>query len=205
MASDFRHRKRREAADAVLRRHISQVGVALDEIDDVEDVVGAGVCRIGADAGVVDIGEFELELAHHRVGMDAGQPLNSCGLALINASMSVITALMSSVISCRLPSLTPPRILSAASLKIAPISARLACGAVAAVAPQRVPGTDAVCAGLAARLERSIGLDGIDGIDDAEMAGAERLFCVSHAAGAPPPFAEALAAEIAVLMSDRIA
>ena len=32
-------RKRREAADAVLRRHVSQIDVALNDIDDVEDVV----------------------------------------------------------------------------------------------------------------------------------------------------------------------
>ena len=34
------------------------------------------------------------------------------------------------------------------------------------------------------------------------MAGAERLFCAGHL---PPPLTEALAAEMAVVMSDKIA
>ena len=117
--------------------------------------------------------------------------------------MSVITALMSSVISCRLPSLTPPRILSAASLKITPISARLACGAVAAVVPSgRVPGT--VAGPLAARL-----LSAGSVLTVLMMSRwLSRSACSAAATpptAPPPPFAEALASEIAVLISDRIA
>src|SRR3954468_11550940 len=118
--------------------------------------------------------------------------------------MSVITVLMSSVISARLASLTPLRILSAASLKIAPISARLACGASAAVVSGTVAGP------FAARL-----LSAGSVLTVLTVLTMSRLLARSACSAAATPLllAEALATEIAallateiaVLMSDRIA
>ena len=65
--------ERRKAGHAALRRHIRQIGVALNDVDDIENIVVAGPSRIGADAGFVDIGALEFELADDGVGMDAGQ------------------------------------------------------------------------------------------------------------------------------------
>ena len=187
VVEEFRRRvfgigKRREAADAALRRHIGQIGVALDDIDDVEDVVDAGVCRVGADAGVVDIGEFELELAHDRVGVDAGQSvehlrvgIHQC-LHVRDHGIDVVGNLLPIGVSNAAEDLTGRVIEDHANLREVGVRRVGRCGFLWQGLGR--------CRWRGCRegAQRSIGLDRIDGIDDVEIAGAQRLFCGGHAA-----------------------
>ena len=167
---------RREAGNAALTGHVGQIGVALDDVDHVKDIVVAGAARVRTDAGLVDVSDFELRLPHHRVGVNAGQAAEQHRVAPESASWrSVMTAFMSSVMIAWLSALTPPRMRLAASLKMAPISARLACGAVAAVTPSAsVAGVarNPVAPFCVAR-PCSVAI-GIDDVENVEMAGAQR-------------------------------
>ena len=174
--------KRREAADAALRRHVSQIGVALDDIDDVEDVVVAGACRIGADAGLVDIGEFELELAHDRVGMDAGQSVEQLRvgdhqrLHVRDHGIDVVGDLRPVVGIDAAEDLAGRVIEDRADLREIGVRRVGGCGP-----------SGSARASPRSRSRRSRGRSaqhrvGFDDIDDVEIAGAQRLFCGGHAA-----------------------
>ena len=66
--------KRREAGNATLVCHVRQIGVALDDVDDVENIVVAASSRIGVYSSLGDIGVLELELPYDRFRVNAGQP-----------------------------------------------------------------------------------------------------------------------------------
>ena len=66
--------KRRKTGNATLVCHVRQIGVALDDVDDVENIVVAGPSRIGIYSGLGDVGVLELELPYDRFGVNAGQP-----------------------------------------------------------------------------------------------------------------------------------
>ena len=89
--------KRAEARDTALVCHIRQIGVALHDIDDVEDIVVAGSPGVRTEPAW-RCTYSRVGAAYDRSACIPVQPPNSIGLACISCRMSVMTALTSLVI-----------------------------------------------------------------------------------------------------------
>ena len=134
--------KRREAVNTILVCHVHQIGVALHDIDDVEQIVVAGPSCILADAGLIDVGLLELELPHDGIGMNAGETAEQRRVGRHQRLQVGDDRVRVGRGRAGLEALTPPMEILARSLKIAPISAK---GGV-----RRVRGGGAVGEGLRA-------------------------------------------------------
>ena len=66
--------KRRKTGNATLVCHVRQIGVALDDVDDVENIVVAGPSRIGIYSSLGDVSVLKLQLPYDRFRVNAGQP-----------------------------------------------------------------------------------------------------------------------------------
>jgi hypothetical protein len=119
--------------------------------------------------------------------------------------MSVMIAFTSLLITVALSALTPPSIWLARSLKITPISARLAWGAVAAVTPSARPtgaARNPFAPSWVARAARLASLWTMSRMSRWLVRNADSA--AATLPNSPPPFTEAVAAESAVVMSASI-